>query len=69
MFRRPEMHRIHHQHGHHRNNHGGIAWWGMLFGTWENPPAWDGRCGYDDGLEQCLGDMLAWRDVHAPSRD
>ena len=69
VFQRPEMHRIHHQHGHHRNNYGDIVWWDMLFGTYENPPTWDARCGYDEGLEQRLGDMLLYRDVHAPQVD
>ena len=68
VFQRPEMHRIHHEHRRHRNNYGDIVWWDMLFGTHENPPTWDARCGYDDGLEQRLGDMLLHRDVHAPPR-
>ena len=69
VFQRPEMHRIHHQHRRHRNNYGDIVWWDMLFGTYENPPAWDARCGYDDGLEQRLVDMLLHRDVHAAKGD
>jgi len=64
FFQRPEMHRIHHQHGRHRNNYGDITWWDMLFGTYENPPSWDDRCGFDDDKEQQLLPMLAWRDVH-----
>ena len=68
VFQRPEMHRIHHEHRRHRNNYGDIVWWDMLFGTHENPPTWDARCGYDDGLEQRFGDMLLHRDVHAPPR-
>ena len=64
IFQRPEMHRIHHQYGRHRNNYGDIVWWDMLFGTYENPPAWDDRCGYDADKERRLGRMLAWRDVH-----
>ena len=68
VFQRPEMHRIHHEHRRRRNNYGDIVWWDMLFGTYENPPTWDARCGYDDGLEQRLGDMLLHRDVHAPPR-
>ena len=31
----------------HRSNYGDIVWWDMLFGTYENPPAWNGRCGFD----------------------
>ncbi len=64
IFQRPEMHRIHHQHRRHKNNYGDITWWDMLFGTYENPPQWDGRCGFDDGKEQQLPAMLAFRDVH-----
>jgi sterol desaturase/sphingolipid hydroxylase (fatty acid hydroxylase superfamily) len=64
LFQRPEMHRIHHQHGRHRNNYGDIVWWDMLFGTYENPAEISLRCGFDDDKEQRLTDMLAFRDVH-----
>ena len=40
FFQRPEMHRIHHQVGRHKNNYGDITWWDMLFETYENPPEW-----------------------------
>jgi sterol desaturase/sphingolipid hydroxylase (fatty acid hydroxylase superfamily) len=64
FFQRPEMHRIHHEHGKHRNNYGDIVWWDMLFGTYENPPTWDASCGFDDAREQRLADMLVFKDVH-----
>ncbi len=64
FFQRPEMHRIHHQHNRHKNNYGDIVWWDMLFGTYENPREWNGVCGFDDGKEQRLVDMLLYRDVH-----
>jgi len=64
VFQRPEMHRIHHQYALHRNNYGDITWWDMLFGTYENPPQWDDRCGFDDAREQQLLEMLKYRDVH-----
>ena len=64
FFQRPEMHRIHHEYGHHKNNYGDITWWDMLFGTYENPKTWNGRCGYEDEREQRLVDMLRFRDVH-----
>ena len=67
FFQRPEMHRIHHEYGKHRNNYGDIVWWDMLFGTYENPAMWDDRCGYDDAKEQRLADMLIYRDVHRPT--
>jgi sterol desaturase/sphingolipid hydroxylase (fatty acid hydroxylase superfamily) len=67
FFQRPEMHRIHHQYGRHKNNYGDIVWWDMLFGTYENPKDWVHSCGFDDAKEQRLLDMLAYRDVHKPS--
>lgn len=64
FFQRPEMHRIHHQYGRHKNNYGDIVWWDMLFGTYENPREFLHRCGFDDEKEQRLVEMLAYRDVH-----
>ncbi len=66
VFQRPEMHRIHHEYGKHRNNYGDLPLWDWLFGTYENPARWDGRCGFDDEKEQRLGAMLAFVDVHRP---
>ena len=64
FFQRPEMHRIHHQHGRHRNNYGDIAWWDMLFGTYENPARFTETCGFDPAKEERLGAMLLYADVH-----
>ena len=64
VFQRPEMHRIHHEYGRHRNNYGDITWWDMLFGTYENPPEFNSRCGFDEARELRLFDMLRYRDVH-----
>lgn len=64
IFQRPEMHRIHHEAGKHRNNYGDIVWWDMLFGTWENPHTWEGRCGFSPDKEERLLEMLRFRDVH-----
>jgi sterol desaturase/sphingolipid hydroxylase (fatty acid hydroxylase superfamily) len=64
VFQRPEMHRIHHQYGRHKNNYGDITWWDMLFGTYENPKEWKSTCGFDDAQEQQLLNMLAYQDVH-----
>ena len=63
FFQRPEMHRIHHQLGRHKNNYGDITWWDMLFGTYENPAEWVHQCGFDGDKEQQLGRMLAYKDV------
>ena len=64
IFQRPEMHRIHHQAGRHKNNYGDIVWWDMLFGTYENPKEWDHTCGFTPEREERLIDMLAYKDVH-----
>ena len=64
VFQRPEMHRIHHQYGRHKNNYGDIVWWDMLFGTYENPVEWTKKCGFRPDREERLVDMLLYRDVH-----
>jgi sterol desaturase/sphingolipid hydroxylase (fatty acid hydroxylase superfamily) len=64
VFQRPEMHRIHHQFGRHKNNYGDIVWWDMLFGTYENPEAWVHTCGFESEKEERLIAMLVYRDVH-----
>lgn len=64
FFQRPEMHRIHHRHGVHKNNYGDIVWWDMLFGTYENPREWEHQCGFDADKEEQLMSMLVFRDVH-----
>jgi len=64
FFQRPEMHRIHHQMDRHKNNYGDIVWWDMIFGTYENPATFDGRCGFSDEREERLNDMLLFKDVH-----
>lgn len=64
FFQRPEMHRIHHQYGRHKNNYGDIVWWDMLFGTYENPELFTASCGFDPDKEEKLGAMLLYDDVH-----
>ncbi|QQX80937.1 sterol desaturase family protein [Shewanella sp. KX20019] len=68
IFQRPEMHRIHHQAGRHKNNYGDIVWWDMLFGTYENPKEWRHSCGFTAEREERLLDMLAYKDVHKKER-
>jgi sterol desaturase/sphingolipid hydroxylase (fatty acid hydroxylase superfamily) len=64
FFQRPEMHRVHHQHGRHKNNYGDIVLWDWLFGTYENPALFQATCGFDEEKEERLLDMLICRDVH-----
>ena len=58
------MHRIHHRRDHHASNYGDIALWDMIFGTYDNPRAWKGHCGFDLAREQRVAEMLLCRDVH-----
>lgn len=64
VFQRPEMHRIHHEYGRHRNNYGDIVWWDMSFGTYENPAEFESTCGFDPWREEQLLRMLVFKDVH-----
>ncbi|BBF81038.1 hypothetical protein EM6_1633 [Asticcacaulis excentricus] len=63
ITQRPEMHRVHHQYGHHKQNYG-LPLWDMLFGTFANPQAGPERCGFDDKRAAQIKDMLLFRDVH-----
>jgi sterol desaturase/sphingolipid hydroxylase (fatty acid hydroxylase superfamily) len=65
FLQRPEMHRVHHQHGVHASNYS-LPLWDMLFGTHVNPkPGTAIRCGFDERLEARVMEMLAGRDVHS----
>ncbi|MDH1293561.1 MULTISPECIES: sterol desaturase family protein [Comamonas] len=63
LVQRPEMHTVHHQHGHHAQNYG-LPIWDLLFGTWANPPERVQRLGFDDEKAARISDMLRWQDVH-----
>jgi len=63
FVQRPEMHRIHHARGGHRDNYGDLPIWDMLFGTYRNPPRTDVACGFDEEAEPRVAAMLAFEDV------
>ncbi len=65
FLHRPEHHSIHHQFGVHGHNYGDITWWDRLFGTFREAEDFAPRCGYGEGREQRLGEMLLFRDVNA----
>lgn len=64
FLQRPEHHAIHHELGAHRCNYGDITWWDRLFGTFRDADGFVARCGFDAGLEQRVGAMLRFEDVH-----
>ncbi len=63
LTQRPEMHRVHHQLGHHAQNYG-LPLWDMLFGTWVNPRLYVSECGFDADKAIRISDMLVGIDVH-----
>lgn len=61
---RPEMHAAHHEYQVHGRNYGDLPLWDLLFGTFHNPPRFEGRVGFDAPASARLGDMLLMRDVN-----
>ncbi len=66
FFQRPEMHCVHHEMGRHHGNYADLPLWDILFGTFDNPATFDGRCGFADDAETRLPQMLRGVDVHRP---
>ncbi len=60
----PELHSIHHQYDVHSFNYGDIPMWDRLFGTYRDTREFAERCGFPDGAEQRLTEMLLFRDVY-----
>jgi sterol desaturase/sphingolipid hydroxylase (fatty acid hydroxylase superfamily) len=60
---RPESHAAHHERGVHAFNYCDLPLWDMVFGTFKNPRAFEGRAGFWDGASARVGPMLLGRDV------
>jgi sterol desaturase/sphingolipid hydroxylase (fatty acid hydroxylase superfamily) len=77
VIQRPEMHNIHHARGLHRWNYADLPMIDMIFGTFQNPSAWESAVGFYRGASDRVGEMLLGRDVSreraaveaAPARD
>ena len=65
VVQRPESHCVHHQQGVHAYNYSELPVVDMLFGTFRNPPAFEGACGFGAGREGHFADLLLGRDVNA----
>lgn len=61
FFQRPEMHRVHHQTGHHSQNYSDLPIWDMLFGTFCNPVISPPSVGFKSTTDRDLVSMLMWR--------
>jgi sterol desaturase/sphingolipid hydroxylase (fatty acid hydroxylase superfamily) len=68
VIQRPESHCVHHQEGLHHYNYADLPLWDILFGTFRNPRVWDGRCGFGDGQEDRLIELLCGRDISSATR-
>ncbi len=69
VIQRPESHCLHHEQGVHGRNYADLPLWDMIFGTFENPARFEGRCGFAEEREQRLGAMLAFSDVHGARQE
>jgi sterol desaturase/sphingolipid hydroxylase (fatty acid hydroxylase superfamily) len=62
-IQRPEMHRVHHKHMHHKQNYG-LSIWDLLFGTFSNPKEYIQEVGFDEARENRIYEMLKTKDVY-----
>lgn len=65
LIQTPELHSIHHQLDVHKFNYSDLPIWDRLFGTYKDTTAFVKRCGFPEGAEARLVDMLAFKDVYA----
>lgn len=63
LVQRPESHCVHHERGVHAYNYSELPILDMVFGTFKNPPRFEGQCGFGTGREQRIADLLLGRDV------
>lgn len=63
FVQRPEAHGVHHQRGVHGFNYANLPLWDIVFGTFRNPPTWQGEAGFYSGSSKHTLRMLLGRDV------
>jgi sterol desaturase/sphingolipid hydroxylase (fatty acid hydroxylase superfamily) len=66
VIQRPESHCEHHRMGVHAFNYGDFPVWDLLLGTFRNPAAFEGACGFASPADRRIGAILAFRDVNRP---
>ncbi|HMM66031.1 MAG TPA: sterol desaturase family protein [Dokdonella sp.] len=64
LIQRPEAHCEHHRMGCHSSNYGDFPLWDILLGTFRNPVEFRGECGFENGADRKLLQMLAFVDVN-----
>lgn len=60
----PELHSIHHQYNVHHYNYSDLPLWDRIFGTYKDATEFTNRCGFPDGSEQKLSEMLIFKDAY-----
>jgi sterol desaturase/sphingolipid hydroxylase (fatty acid hydroxylase superfamily) len=60
----PQLHSVHHQFDVHNYNYGDIPVWDRLFGTYRDATEFVDRCGFPEGAESRLAQMLCFKDVY-----
>ena len=63
LVQRPESHCVHHQLGVHAYNYSELPIIDIVFGTFKNPARFVGQCGFGEGREQRMAELLLGRDV------
>lgn len=61
LIQRPESHAVHHARGDRGHNFSELPLWDLLFGTFSNPPRFEGEVGLDSGRAPRVSDMLLMR--------
>ena len=60
----PELHSIHHEYNVHNYNFSDIPIWDRIFGTYRDTVEFTDRCGFPNGAELRLAEMLIFKDVY-----
>ncbi len=63
----PELHSVHHQFDVHSYNYSDIPIWDRVFGTYHDATSFTERCGFPEGAERRLPEMLLFKDVYEKS--
>ena len=64
VIQRPEAHCLHHERDVHARNFGDITWWDMIFGTYHNPPGFEGEVGFAPERGRRVLAMIGFVDVN-----
>lgn len=64
LLQRPESHCLHHEREMHTRNFSDLPLWDILFGTFQNPPAFHGEVGFGGESSRRIAHMLLMRDAN-----